>query len=72
MVKLLNYAKLFLTTLGYKKTNDRILHDTLTKTPKFQLNPQQDRRTQSAKKKIDYDLVDAHIESFQPSISHYR
>ncbi|KAG5876404.1 hypothetical protein JTB14_024287 [Gonioctena quinquepunctata] len=31
-----------------------------------------DRRTQSAKKKIDYDSVDAHIESIQPFISHYR
>ncbi|KAG5862079.1 hypothetical protein JTB14_024279 [Gonioctena quinquepunctata] len=62
----------FLTTLGYKKTNDRVVHDTLKKTPNNQLYPQADRRTQSAKKKIDYDSVDAHIESFQPSISRYR
>ncbi|KAG5893944.1 hypothetical protein JTB14_009691 [Gonioctena quinquepunctata] len=33
---------------------------------------EEDRRTQSAKKKIDYDSEDAYIESFQPFISHYR
>ncbi|KAG5871067.1 hypothetical protein JTB14_008028 [Gonioctena quinquepunctata] len=57
---------------GYKKTNDRVVHDTLKKTPNNQLYPQADRRTQSAKKKMDYDSVDAHIESFQPFISHSR
>ena len=65
MVKLQNYGKLSFQLLQGTKTYDRILHDT----PKFQLNPQQHQRTQSAKKKIDNDLVDAHIESFQPSIS---
>lgn len=62
----------FLTTLGYKKSNDRVLHDTLSKTPRNKFNPPKSRHFESAKKRIDYSLLDEHIETFHPSISHYR
>ncbi|KAG5875757.1 hypothetical protein JTB14_022466 [Gonioctena quinquepunctata] len=63
----------FLTTLGYHKNNDRIVHDTLSKTPKGQLQPLPNMRGKAKNKyKIDDTVINDHIESFNPCISHYR
>lgn len=63
----------FLTTLGYKKSNDRVLHDTLPKTPKGRLTALLHRRTgQTSSKKINEVDINTHIESFHPEVSHYR
>ncbi|KAF9405474.1 hypothetical protein HW555_013807 [Spodoptera exigua] len=56
----------FLTTLGYLKNNDRILHPTFTdssidKRGKHQKTPAFDR-----------DLLNQHVESFNPLEPHYR
>lgn len=63
----------FLTTLGYKKTNDRFVHYTLTNTPKGVLTPLRDKRgKQPSTRKGPHDKIIQHIESFHPTISHYR
>lgn len=63
----------FLTTLGFQRSNDRLLHNTLSKTPKNKLRALIDQRGRASNKhKIDYNVVDDHIETFHPSISHYR
>ncbi|KAF0690079.1 Uncharacterized protein FWK35_00037667, partial [Aphis craccivora] len=63
----------FLTTLGFKKTNDRVLN-VLVSTPKGQITPTSDKRGKHpAINKFKYEtLVMDHIESFNPTISHYR
>lgn len=63
----------FLTTLGFHKNNDRIVHDTLSKTPKGQFQPLPNMRGKAKNKyKIDDTVINEHIESFNPCISHYR
>lgn len=64
----------FLTTLGYKETNDRIITDVLSKTKKGSLQPNRDKRGKHNKhNKFQHeDLLEQHIESFNPTISHYR
>jgi hypothetical protein len=62
----------FLTTLGFKKTNDRVL-DTLRHYFNDQLEAFDDfRGIKSTKKYLYKHLIDDHIESFNPTISHYR
>ncbi|XP_022160539.1 uncharacterized protein LOC111026717 [Myzus persicae] len=63
----------FLSTLGFKKTNDRVL-DVLRSTPKGKIKPYIDGRGRqlSVNKYKHLDLVENHIESFNPTISHYR
>lgn len=63
----------FLTTLGYKRSNDRVLHDVLSKTPAGNLHPDSDKRGKqpSANKISDVEFSE-HLESFKPTISHYR
>lgn len=63
----------FLSTLGFKKTNDRVL-DVLRCTPKGKIKPYIDGRGRqlSVNKYKHLDLVENHIESFNPTISHYR
>lgn len=63
----------FLTTLGYKETNDWVVHHVLKNTQKDQLVSQKDRRgCQPSVNKIDRKSIDEHIESFHPCVSHYR
>ncbi|KAK4873128.1 hypothetical protein RN001_015157 [Aquatica leii] len=55
------------------KTNDRVLHDTLSKTPKGQLVAlPHARQGNHSNRKIDDETIIAHIESFNPCVSHYR
>lgn len=64
----------FLTTLGFKKNNDKVVYCTLNKTPPGQIIPYIDKRTKrEPHNKYRYDdIINEHIESFQPTISHYR
>ncbi|KAK9736201.1 hypothetical protein QE152_g12718 [Popillia japonica] len=61
------------TTLGFKKTNDRFVHYTLTSTPTGALTPPSDRRgKQPSVNKGPNEKIIQHIESFHLMISHYR
>ncbi|CAH0719234.1 unnamed protein product, partial [Brenthis ino] len=56
----------FLTTLGYLKINDRILHRTFS-------DPATDKRGKHQKTPVfDRDLLHQHVESFNPLEPHYR
>ncbi|KAF2892194.1 hypothetical protein ILUMI_13980 [Ignelater luminosus] len=58
---------------SYKKTNDRVLHDTLSKTPKGHLVAlPHGCLGKSSNGKIDDVAINDHIESFNPCVSHYR
>ncbi|CAH0755012.1 unnamed protein product [Bemisia tabaci] len=65
----------FSTTLGFKATNDRYVHDILVPTtPKGVIQPKvKDNRGKiSPPNKVPSELIAAHVESYNPSISHYR
>lgn len=65
--------RFLLSTLGYEPENDRILKNVRNTDPNL-IAPMRDGRTQkrSVSRKIDRkDIVD-HINSFRPTISHYR
>lgn len=60
----------FLATLGYDKTNDRVVRNVISKS---NLYPAPDRRGKYERKsKMDRNVIEEHIESFKPVISHYR
>lgn len=66
----------FLTTLGYHRKNDWPIH-AFVKQNVFQsstpIYPKKDGRGRAAcKRKIPTLDIDTHIESFNPSVSHYR
>lgn len=60
----------FLTTLGFKSNNDKVIRNILSQ--KGSITPKPDGRKSNRKKKKDWDLIVQHIESFHPQISHYR
>jgi len=63
----------FLTTLGYQYNSDKVLMNVLRKTEMGAITPKPDMRGKApATNKIDRDLLRAHVESFCPTISHYR
>lgn len=54
----------FLTTLGFKRTNDWIVHSVLKNTKKNKLVPEKDRRgCQPSANKIDKTNIEEHIET---------
>jgi len=62
----------FLTTLGFKKTNDRVL-DVLRHYPNGQVEAPDDHRSNKSTKKYLYQhLIEDPIESLNPTVSHYR
>ncbi|CAG9773648.1 unnamed protein product [Ceutorhynchus assimilis] len=62
----------FFTTLGYKKSNDKIIESIMDKN-KTIITPKRDkRRGKSPPNKKNLEVVIQHIESFMPRISHYR
>ena len=71
-----NVCKIFfLTTLGYKKNNDWAIQSFVQKDvfKKCEIAPPADKRgKQSSKFKISTKTIEAHIETFNPIISHYR
>lgn len=62
----------FLATLGYELKNDRIIRHVLNLEASA-ITPKVDNRGRKAKEnKFDEKLIEDHIETFQPTISHYR
>lgn len=62
----------FLTTLGFNKKNDKFLH-TIFSCEKGSINPKISMRGRKAAiNKGPHDEIIAHIESFEPTIAHYR
>lgn len=62
----------FLATLGYLPNNDRIIRSAFSSAA-LQLKAEKSRRgCTSSSKKIDRAIIRQHIESFNPTISHYR
>lgn len=68
-----NVCKIFLlTTLGYDASNDRLLK-TIRDTDAASLVPKSDMRGRHpCKFKADSEVIDHHISSFNPRVSHYR
>lgn len=61
-----------LTTLGFTKNNDTVLHNVLNNTGDGSITPPTDMRGAKSHVKIEKEIIKEHIESFNPSISHYR
>lgn len=65
-------CKVFLlSTLGFEKENDRILKN-VRKTDQDKIAPKSDKRKHPSSRKIDRNIITDHINSFSPTISHYR
>lgn len=64
--------KFFLGTLGYANGNDRIIRDVLNTSSSEKLIFCHKKKGHPSEKKIDKDPIIAHINSFKPTISHYR
>lgn len=63
----------FLTTLGYHPKNDRLIVTVIGNTISSSLTPPQERRGRHTPiNKIDMAPIFEHIESFNPTSSHYR
>ena len=67
----------FLTTLGFSKENNSVIYDTLTSVDKDTMTGMTscstDKRGKHPNpKKIDRSIIINHIESYNPSIAHYR
>ncbi|KAB0801639.1 hypothetical protein PPYR_03825 [Photinus pyralis] len=62
----------FLTTLGFKKSNDKMVRTVFGNFNETVITPKRDGRGKNPKKKFDRDVIIKHIESFNPTIAHYR
>lgn len=62
----------FLATLGYDKTNDKVLRTALRSSENSVIVKKDKRSSKEPHNKIDEDPIRTHINSFQPTISHYR
>lgn len=65
----------FLTTLGYKPTNDRIVRSVLEKSDSLVGAPSDKRGKHPPRNKFsdeERNGVKSHIESYRPCVSHYR
>lgn len=63
----------FLSTLGYNKNNDRILQDCFTGNTQKIISHRGSMQGKHAKTpKVDRDVIKAHVEAFNPAVSHYR
>lgn len=64
---------MFLSTLGYHPKNDRLIMTVFGSTDSSGLAPPQERRGRHTPgNKLDLTPMFQHIESFHPSVSHYR
>lgn len=61
----------FLGTLGYEGKNDRIVRDAVNKT-NGKVTAKPNKQGKHSKTKFDRNLIVEHIESFRPTIAHYR
>lgn len=63
----------FLSTLGFKPRNDKIIDSAVLETnPASIISSKNKQDKKSPHKKINTDVIDEHIETFNPTISHYR
>lgn len=62
----------FLTTLGYNKGNDRIVQDCFSQRKNAISFEHSKQGNHQKTPKIDRGMIRAHVESFNPVISHYR
>ncbi|XP_074026425.1 uncharacterized protein [Leptinotarsa decemlineata] len=62
----------FLTTLGFKPSNDKVVQNTLNMSVNQLTFTRDMRGKKPSTKKLDRTKIRLHIESFHPSISHYR
>ncbi|ESO93896.1 hypothetical protein LOTGIDRAFT_153369 [Lottia gigantea] len=63
----------FLCTLGYHPKNDKMINTVMKLTRPSDISPPPDKRgMQEPPNKINREPIKAHIESFNPCISHYR
>lgn len=62
----------FLCTMGYKQTNDNIIVRVMKNMQTTGVASSSGQRGKAPKPKIDRDLLNAHVETFKPSVSHYR
>ncbi|CAH1099867.1 unnamed protein product [Psylliodes chrysocephalus] len=62
----------FLTTLGFHKNNDKILERFCTSSNSLLAPKPHRNRGKVPHNKLDHAIIEKHIESFHPSISHYR
>lgn len=62
----------FLTTLGYKRNNDKFIRNLFSPDNFSSISVKLDGRKSNGAKKINRDTIIKHIESFGPQISHYR
>lgn len=68
----INVCKVFfLSTFGYEKENDRVLKN-VRSTDTNSIAPKPDQRRHPSSKKVDRNVIIQHINSFRPTISHYR
>jgi hypothetical protein len=59
--------------LGYVKNNDAPIHKLLNKMDDGAITPPRDRRSKAGhKNKVDRLVLQEHIESFRPTVSHYH
>lgn len=59
----------FLNTLGFQKNNNTFVRNCFSDTSEF---PEKDKRGVHTKFKSDVNLIKKHIETFNPTSSHYR
>lgn len=64
----------FSTTLVFKKNNDKVVYNIHNKTPSGNIAPNLEKRGRqvSHNKYQHTNLVNEYIESYHPTISHYR
>ena len=65
----------FLGTLGYKPKNDIIISHLFKETTRYQASPGSilhDKRGKASKILYDSDKIKEHIESYNPTVAHYR
>ena len=63
----------FLTTLGFKKSNDSVISNLWPESAMNDIAPKEDGRGKhSTRKTVDKHLIRKHVETFNPGVSHYR
>ena len=63
----------YLTTLGFERSNDKSLMNAVKSTAIDSIILSRDRRGRApSAKKIDRSTIAAHVETFNPAVSHYR
>lgn len=62
----------YLSTLGYDYKNESIITNVVGRTPLGAISPNTDLRGRHVKFQFDREAIVKHIESYNPTVSHYR